>query len=304
MRTYWLNVDWRRLLSAAGPLLTAACVVFVGYIVYRDRDVLVTHLLRADARQMLAVAAWYVIDLAIFIKGWTAIMASMGGRLSLLHHTRIFCLANVAKRLPGTLWYVGGRAALYSRAGIPTRIVVMASAIEGVLIWLSGLVVSMPFLMMVMPDRRWIWLGVGGLLLAGLLNPLSLRWILRRASRDDTALTISLTQVYGWLVLYLAGWVVGGVLLFSVLAIFQVTPLQQLPGVIGAWAVAGTASMLTLFLPSGFGVMEVTIIALLGRLAPAGIAVLTALSTRILITLLDVIVGSLAYLVETAQRAQ
>lgn len=271
---------------------------------YRDRDVLVTHLLRADARQMLAVAAWYVIDLAIFIEGWAAIMDSMGGRLSVRCHARIFCLANVAKRLPGTLWYVGGRAALYGRVGIPARSVVIASAIEGVLIWLSGLVVSMPFLMVAMPDCRWIWLGVGGLLLVGLLNPLSLRWILRRAAKDDAASTISLAQFYGWLILYLAGWVVGGVLLFSVLVMFQATPLQQLPAVIGAWAVAGTTSMFTLFLPSGFGVMEVTITALLGRLAPAGIAVLTAISARILITLLDVIVGSLAYLLEMAQRAQ
>lgn len=304
MKARWHNLNQRRWLSVVGGLLAAACLIFLGYIVYRERDVLVTHLLHADARQLLAVAAWYMVDLAIFIGGWAAIMAGMGGRLSLLHHTRIFCLANAAKRLPGTLWYIGGRAALYSRAGIPSRTVVVASAVEGALIWLSGLAISVPFLMVALPERRWIWLGVGGVLLLGLLNPRTLRWVLRRATKDGAASTISSAQVYGWLVLYLAGWAVGGILLSAILAIFQAAPLQQLPAIIGTWAVAGTASMLTFFLPSGFGVTEVTITALLGRLAPAGVAVLAALSARILITLLDVIIGSLAYVAEMARRAE
>ncbi len=304
MKAPWRSLNRRRWLSVAGGLLAAACLIFLGYIVYRERDVLVTHLLRADARQLLAVAAWYVLDLAIFICGWAAIMAGMGERLSLLRHARIFCLANAAKRLPGTLWYIGGRAALYSRAGIPSRTVVVASAVEGALIWLSGLAISVPFLMVALPERRWVWLAAGGALLIGLLNPRTLRWILGRAVKDGALSTISLWQVYGWLLLYLAGWAIGGVLLHAILAIFQTPAWEQLPAVIGTWAVAGTASMLTFFLPSGFGVTEVTITALLGRLAPAGVAVLAALSARVLITLLDVIVGSLAYVAEMTRRAE
>ena len=300
----WRNLNRRTLLSVTGLLLTAACLAFVGYVVYRERDVLITHLLRANARQLLAVVAWYVADLAIFIGGWASIMAGLGGRLSLARHARIFCLANAAKRLPGTLWYIGGRAALYGRAGIPSRTVVVASAVEGALIWLAGLAICVPFLMVALPDRRWVWLGAGGLVLAGLLNPRTLRWVLQRATRDGGGTVISLPQVYGWLLLYMAGWAVGGILLFAILTIFQVPTLDHLPTVIGTWTVAGTASMLTIFLPSGFGITEVTITALLGRLVPAGVAVLAALSARLLITLLDVIVGSLAYLAEMAQRAQ
>ncbi len=302
MKERWRNLDRRTLFSAAGLLLTAVCLAFVGYIVYRERDVLVAHLLRADARLLLAVAAWYAVDLALVIVGWASIMASLGGRLGLARHARIFCLANAAKRLPGTLWYVGGRAALYSRAGISSRAVVVGSAVEGALTWLSGLVIAVPFLMVAMPERRWIWLGAGGLLLAGLLNPVTLRRILQRATREGAGPAISLAKIYSWLLLYVVVWVVGGVLLFAILAIFQAPALNLLPNVIGAWSVAGTASMLTIFLPSGFGVTEVTITALLGRLASPGVAVLVALSARVLITLLDVIAGSLAYVAEVVDR--
>ncbi len=307
MRTLWpaiRRLDKRRLAWLAGSLLTGACLAFVGYVVYRERDVLVLYLLKADVHQLLAVVGWYLADLAIYILGWAAIMRGLGAGIRLAHHARIFCLANAAKRLPGTLWYVGGRTALYSRAGVSSRAVIAGSAIEGALTWLSGLAMAVPFLMVILPDRRWIWLSVGGLLLVGLLNPASLRWFLCRATKNGEAPSIALAQVYALLLLYVVGWVVGGVFLAAILSIFYAVHIAQLPYVVGAWPVAGTASMLTIFLPSGFGVTEVTLTALLSRLMPAGVAVLAAVSARLLTTLLDVALGSLAYLIEVTQRQE
>jgi hypothetical protein len=293
-----------KLLSLAGVLFASGCLVFAGYIVYRERDVLTTHLLKMNVRQLLAVTGWYLMDLAIYVSGWIAIITSLGGRIGVVHHVRIYCLANAAKRLPGTLWYVGGRAALYGRMGVPARTVVTASAIEGALIWLSGLAVSVPILMVVMPERRWIWLSLGVLLLIGILNPKTLRWILARAARDGGSPRMALLPVYGWLLLYMAGWGVGGVLLAAVVSLFAPLPIGQLPFVIGTWTVAGTASMLAIFLPSNFGVTEVTLTALLSRLVPVGVAILVAISIRLLTTLLDVVLGGLAYSAGVICKAQ
>jgi uncharacterized membrane protein YbhN (UPF0104 family) len=135
----------------------------------------------------------------------------------------------------------------------------------------------------------------------------------RPAKSNDAALglaarnqapAISLPKIYGWLLLYMAGWAVGGILLYSVLAIFEAPGLDHLPEVIGTWTVAGSASMLAILLPSGFGIVEVTVTALLSRLVPSGVAVMAALGVRLLTTLLDLIVGGLAYLLEMTQRAQ
>ena len=271
---------------------------------YRERDTLSTYLLKMDARQLLAVTGWYLLDLAIYIAAWAAIMTTLGGRVGWAHHARIFCIANAAKRLPGTLWYVGGRAALYDRLDIPARVVVLASAFEGALIWLSGLAISVPILVVALPNRRWIWLGLGILLLVGLLNPKTLRWILRRAAKNDVSRSTALLPVYGWLLLYMVGWGVGGVLLAAVVAIFETPPIKQLPYVVGTWTVAGTASMLVTFLPSNFGVTEVTLIALLSKVIPAGVAVLVAVSVRLLTTLLDVLLGGLVYLAGVICKAK
>lgn len=290
-----LRMDRRRLASVAGAVLAVACLVFLGYLLFREREALATLLITADPRQLVPIVFWYLADLLIYIAGWALIMARLGGRAGFATHVRIFCLANAAKRLPGTVWYIGGRAALYDRIGIPARVVVTASAIEGALIWLSSLAISIPFLMAFLPDRGWVWFG-GGLLLVGLLNPWALRWLLNRAMRGSALPSISWARVYGWLAVYGAGWAVGGVLLFTILRMFHTPSVGHLPMVIGGWAIAGTASMLTFFLPSGFGVTEVTLTVLLSQIAPMGAVVLTAVGARLITTVLDMIFGGLAYL--------
>jgi len=53
--------------------------------------------------------------------------------------------------------------------------------------------------------------------------------------------------------------------------------------------------MITFFLPSGFGVTEATLTALLYPVVPAGVAALTAISVRLIGTLMDVVFGGVAY---------
>jgi len=78
----------------------------LGFLVYRERDTLGNYLAAANPTQLLAVVGWYTIDLFIYFAVWVAILQKLGGRTGLLNHFRIFCLANAARRLPGTLWYV------------------------------------------------------------------------------------------------------------------------------------------------------------------------------------------------------
>ena len=63
-------------------------------------------------------------------------------------------------------------------------------------------------------------------------------------------------------------------------------------------------SLLTFVLPSGFGVMELTLVALLGPVLTPGVAVLASLAARVLVTLLDIAIGLPIYALETASRSQ
>lgn len=294
----------RRCLSIAGVVVSLASVCFLAYLVYRDRSVLLAFLQQADARRLPIVFAWYAVATAIGIAGYASIMTRLGARSGFLQHARIYYLSNVAKRLPGALWYVGGRVVLYGREGVRARSVIVGSAIEGALILLSGAVLTIPFLTVALPSRRWLWIGVGLGITFALLNPKSVRWLLQRATSNSEPSAIALRDVYAWLGIFISVWILGGVLLAAIIGVFQPLQVRQLPWIIGTWACAGTVSMLTLFLPSNFGVSEVTLAALLSQVMPAGAAVLVAVAVRLVTTAFDIAFGGLALLAQVRPRRQ
>jgi len=101
------------------------------------------------------------------------------------------------------------------------------------------------------------------------------------------------------------GWLVRRRLfLFAIVNVYQPLPLAAIPATIGAWTIACTISMLVFFLPSNFGITEVTMVALLSGLVPIAVAVLAALSARILATLLDLVWGGVALLIQIGFRRQ
>lgn len=296
----WL--EWRRLWRWAKVGLTGLCLVVVGMIVYYERKVLAQHIQAVDLTLLLEALGWYMADLAIYVIAWASILSKLEGQIGFLDHVRIFCLSNAVKRLPGTLWYIGGRVVLYRKAGVAARSVLVASGVEAVLIWLSGMLVAIPIFITSRLNLLGLWAGVGVALLILLtaLNPRTLRWIVAHTTREKAFTPVGLRDVCLWLTLYVIGWLAGGLLLFSVIGMFQPLSLGRLPAVVGIWALSGVLSMLTMALPSSLGVMEITLTTLLSTIVPRGLAVLVALSVRGLTTVLDLLWGGFAALLQKA----
>jgi glycosyltransferase 2 family protein len=285
---------WQRRLSWAGAGFYGLLLIFVAILVYRERAVIYQYLLTADLSMLLVVAFWYMLDLLICMAGWILILKQLGDSSRLVDHVRIYCLANASRRLPGTLWYIGGRAVLYERIGTGPQIVLLASGLEAIMMLISGALLAVPVLALILPGLLWLWLTIAGIVLLVVLNPVVLRRILARSVHGWTTTKVRVGHVYGWLAVYALAWVLGGIVLFSVLRIFEPVPFWRLPYVTGSWTLAGTVSYLMLFLPSNFGVTETSLIVLLTPVVSAAVAALAAVSIRIIVTLLDLLVGGAA----------
>jgi hypothetical protein len=279
-----------------GLAFTGAVLVLAASFAYRQRDLLLHHLMTANRAQLPGITAWYTLDLAVYMAAWILVMHGLGARVSLLEHFRIFCLTNAIKRLPGILWYVGGRVVLYERVGVPRSVVLVASGLEFVLMVVSGALIAAPLLIVVLPNLLWLWVAGGALILLVVLNPRCLRWILGRTVQGWTASTVRLSRLYAWIMVYAAGWTLGGVLMLWILGIYQPTPIGQVPTVIQSWTLSCVLSMFASFLPASLGVNEASLTVLLTRLAPAAVAALAAISARVLITALDLVFGLVAAL--------
>jgi len=77
-------------------------------------------------------------------------------------------------------------------------------------------------------------------------------------------------------------------------------PVNQLLLVVGAWSLSNLATTLMAFLPVGLGLRELAFGALLSLFMPPGVAALVAILSRVFMTVCEVLMAGIAFLVKKA----
>jgi len=299
--------------------LYAITLVFVlallGGFIYARREEIATYRWQIAWPFIPIAFLIFSLDLLYVIWLWARIMAQFGVKLPFRTHIAYYAQANLAKRLPGTLWYVAGRAQLYDHAGVPMRLTAMCSGIEFIVSTLSSAIVSVAFIVY----------GLSGLAAsreAGLLRSatiiaipvlcvalLVLPWIIRRLMRRaDLAFSsvISVSILTRLTLLYLGVWVLGGLLLYAIVRVYAPLSGNTVPFLVGCWGASSLISSLVIFMPTSFGLKEISLGVLLTLIVPASVAVITVIVVRVAITLFEVLWSGLAVLMlpEHAQQAE
>lgn len=272
-------------------------VGLLGWLLYRQKDFLLTYDWKIDWSWLAGVFLCYSIALWLVTFIWVRMMLALNVRLPLWRHFRYICMSNLTKRLPGTIWYVASRSQFYASDGIPVRVVALASGIELLVFVVSGVIVSALFAARLVAHYRYGIIVLAGMLLASLilLHPSVLRRMaLRLRVNSDEVSYWSLVE---WVGGYTLVWMVGGCLMFSIARMFVVLDLSKTSYFIGIWSLVGVTSTILLFSPSNFGFSEVGWGLLMSSIMPVPIALVVAISVRVL-TLLGEIVWALISLFE------
>jgi hypothetical protein len=205
-------------------------------------------------------------------------------------------VSNLARRLPGVLWHVTGRLLLYQECQASSAVVSVASALELVLTGLSALLVGL----LTWPGAERFsvlrgWAGAACALGLAAAHPRVLNWLLRKLGADaSTRPPLRFRQVLAWLALYGLVWVIGGIVLYAVVATTYDLPITLMSRVVGAWSLSGIVSVLTAVLPVGMGLRELTLSLLLAQFVPQGVAVVGAIAARLLLTFYELIWAQIA----------
>jgi len=261
------------------PLLIAAVVL--GYLVYQQRELLFaqTWRFRWDA----LVISFLIFSLALLIAAltWAWIMNSVGQRVSYLRHIRYYCISNLSKRIPGTVWYIANRAQLYKEQGISRRITSLASGLELAVFILSGVLVSALFAIPIVLQYRFSLWVLALILAAGVifLHPAVVKRVFSALNIEAPA--IQYRNLLGWILAYSVVWALGGIVLYAFSAALTPIPIRNISYVIGSWVFVGVLSTAFFFSPSNFGVTEVGLSLLLSNIMPAPTAVVITIITRI-----------------------
>ena len=283
----YLRSGWRpQAIAAAFFLLTA---VIIGSILLANRSTFAEY-----RRQMRPVWLLYALALvvAIFVLSagvWHLLVARLAGYNSWRRNLKNWGYAGLAKRLPGPVWYIGSRALLYEEQGLNKRMTSLLSALELVLILLSGIttfLLTLPF--WVLPEAVSARLSASWFLLILLplcillVHPRFLEALWHKVSRQLVPRRLLWRDTISWLFYYVFIWLIGAGVLFSVINVFQPLPVSELIPVAGMWVIANTISLAGTLTLTGVGLREISLVLLLSQLVPAPVAVLIAIVVRVL----------------------
>lgn len=273
-------------------LVWAVLFAFLAYTVWKSRDQLLPYLTKADYSQFIIVAAIYLLALLLAVLNWAVIMHAFQSSISLWMHAKIYLVSMVSRRLPGTIWYVGGRMVLYKKLGVPSIKTASASGIEFVISFVADALLAAFFIPLGLNLTK-VWLiplilvAVLGLLV---LRPKTISKIMTKL-KYPLVQPVRMSQVMSWLFLRMALVLTGGVMIFFTIRIFTPLGFDALLFVLGARALSGAAGMLTFLLPSSMGASDLTLLAMLSAVIPTSLATVIALLVRIYTTLFELILG-------------
>lgn len=278
-----------QLLVAAGTV--AFSIAILGFLLYRERTQLFQLQWRFDPLFIGSAFLAYVLGLTLAALVWANLMCCLGSALPYPTHIDYFCLSHLAKRLPGTLWYIAGRTYLYNQVGESLRLVAFASSLELVLTFVSGCITTLLFAGYALAEQTplgwwgWLLLASSGFLL---LHPAFLHYLLRRFKVAD-APRLHYRQLLPWVFLYSFIWMIGGFVLYCMSNLVTPVAFTHLPYLIGSWSLVGTLSFVVFFLPSNLGFTEVGLSLLLVTVIPSSLAVIVAVINRLFLLLCEII---------------
>ena len=295
IKTFYKNHS--KLLKFLLYLIWAVLFAFLAFTVWRSREQLLPYLAKADYSQLIFVVILYLIALFLAVLNWVVVMHAFEDSISFWMHAKIYLVSMVSRRLPGTIWYVGGRMVLYKQLGVPSIKTASASGVEFVISFVADALLAAIFLPLGLNLPK-IWLiPLGLVVFLGLfvLRPNNLEKIMTKLKYPLTQ-PVHMGQVISWLFLRMALVLTGGLMIFFTIRIFSPLGVDSLLFVLGARALSGAAGMLTFLLPSSMGASDLTLLAILSSIIPTSLATVIALLVRIYTTLFELLFGLIFFI--------
>lgn len=253
---------------------------------------------RLSLKPLLLSFGIYSISLLLTASCWALIIGHLTGTRTFWEHVRLFCLTNLAQRLPTPLPYITARVEAYASHGVRREITLTAMTIEIAVTLIGGAIVAL-----VTASFSTSALNIqGGLLLIFLLPLLPLvllperfldmvNLLLSRLGRPRLTTHFKRRQILAWIGLFVIIWVNSGVLYYFLMSSITIIPPERALFLINISALSGLAGWLgqiLFFLPTP-AVRQIALIYLMNLAFPMPTAVAFTLLFRFLVMLFELI---------------
>ncbi len=282
-------IDSRLVVTALGIALSMAWAFFL----YRQLPTLRPYLQDLTPLVLFASVGWGATYFTVLSFCWALLLKRMSrtpNDVVVAVAARIWLRSMIARYIPGNIWHIAGRVLLAAQANVSAPLVVASATLEQLMMLLAALglwLLTLPFWDVLPVEYVWplLLLPVG---LAG-LHPRVLNAVLVRAGRvlkqPQLAYQYTYREIVAFLMLYQMAFLCAGFALVTLLMPLVPVSFAAVPFIVGTASLAWVVGFLSFFTPSGLGVREAVLIALLAQQYPLPIAVAASLLFRLALTL-------------------
>lgn len=269
-------------------------MVPLGIQVFRQWAQVSVFLVRVQYQWLLASLASAVLSLGILGVAWILIAGALKISMGVFTDIRIYFTSNFAKRIPGTVWYVAGRAYLYRAKANGAWLVATGILLENALLLIAGLLLASILWPWQLALNVSAWIPVTLLIAVGIVILVcryptvfvrAVATIGRRKWDDQSSLAelrLPARDLLIWTILYLLEWIGGGISLYCfVRAFYPALNASDLPLMLGVATGYGLSGFIGFFIPAGMGVKEFAGSYLLARFIPLPLAIVIILLFRV-----------------------
>lgn len=286
----------RQLVTAVFLLLS---ILVIASLVHTNWHAFLNHNWQLQPIWLIPTFLFATASLFLSSFAWHLLISHLAGYTNLRYNIKTWHYANLAKRIPGSVWYVASRAVMNEKQGISKLTTSLVSGLEFLLSLLSAIalfLLSLPFWALPQEittqiSQYWYALFLFPLSLF-LVHPTLLGKIWRKIDKNSLIRPLQWRHTITWFSLDLIIWLLSSLLLFSSINFLYPLEIGHFPAIVGIWTLSGAISLAGAVSLSPIGLREISLAILLAQIMPPPIAILMAILFRI-IWLIAELVGSL-----------
>lgn len=251
-----------------------------------------------------ASGAIFLATYAVLVETWREMLRAWQSVLTFWKAARIWSISNLGRYVPGKIWQIGAMGIMAQHAGVSAIAATGSAVLNTVVNLVAGFVIAAALGWQLLDSqsggKRGAVLFIAGSVLLLSALPWVVPWLLRivaRATRRDLGLgrlpakAIAIAAAGN-----LIAWLLYGIAFAAFARGFLGAPTRgPLPAYIAVYALSYLVGYLVLLMPAGLGVREASMVTLLttAGLADPGQAALLAVTSRLWLTVLEIVPGAL-----------
>jgi uncharacterized membrane protein YbhN (UPF0104 family) len=279
----WLR--WLRLIAGVIVFAVFAAVVLDNW---RQLTDISWHL---DVAPLALSACLLLMTYYLNVLGWHRIVASLGGASTFEETARIWMYSNLARYLPGSVWYAAGRVVLGNNAGISPVTTSVGMVLEIAFLLISRVLVVVAtwplWTSHTLPEIPWFLSAVLIIGALSVVHPGVLNWFFAQYQRlrgqessAGDSIQLQYRDTLQILAIFVGQALFIGVAFYFLARALVPLPLDSMPFVAGVFTLAWLIGFVSLFAPSGLGVREGVLAYLLSPTVTEPTAIMMAVLSR------------------------